>query len=156
MLSAEKSANDSAQSPAWRRKPSPATRRASDSRSERASPAKTSGGWRRSSASAASSAAASGQSGCCSAAERRASSSGSQSETGSQHGVQRGSEVRAGGALAPTALDRAALAHLLELLLRLRLLGEQGGLDPVEEPLEPADELGLRDAQLRLASASRS
>ena len=42
-------------------------------------------------------------------------------------------------------------AHLFELPLRLHLLREQRGLDPVEEPFEPADELGLRDAQLALA-----
>ena len=47
-------------------------------------------------------------------------------------------------------LERAALAHLLELALGLHLLGEQRGLDAVEQAFEPADELGLRDAQLRL------
>ena len=44
MLTAEKSANDSAQSPACSRKPRPADTCASDSRSWRASPANTSGG----------------------------------------------------------------------------------------------------------------
>ena len=39
-------------------------------------------------------------------------------------------------------------AHLLQLLLRGHLLGEQGRLDAVEEPLEPTDQLRLRDAQL--------
>src|SRR5207244_8916916 len=122
----------------------------SDSRNDRASPAKTRGGWRRSSTSAASSAAGSGQSGCCSAGRER-QLAGSQSETGSNTGLipTQGSEVGARGALAPTALDRAALAHLLELALRLGLLGEERGLDAVEESFEPADELGLRDAQLR-------
>ena len=48
-------------------------------------------------------------------------------------------------------LERAPLAHLLELALRLHLLREQRGLDAVEETFEPADELGLRDAQLGVA-----
>ena len=38
--------------------------------------------------------------------------------------------------------------HLLELLAGGHLLGEQGGLDAVEQALEPADQLGLGDAQL--------
>ena len=40
------------------------------------------------------------------------------------------------------------LLHLLQLLASGHLLGEQGGLDPVEQAFEPPDELGLRDAQL--------
>ena len=40
------------------------------------------------------------------------------------------------------------VAHLVELLAGGHLLGEEGGLDAVEEPLEPAHELGLGDAQL--------
>src|SRR5262249_40087851 len=67
------------------------------------------------------------------------------------------SEVRAGrltriaAARSTTELERAAAAaHLLELLLRLHLLGEQRGLDAVEQALEPADELRLRNAQLAL------
>ena len=43
-----------------------------------------------------------------------------------------------------------AAAHLLELRTRGHLLGEQRGLDAVEEALEPADELGLGDPQLGL------
>ena len=43
-----------------------------------------------------------------------------------------------------------AAAHLLELGARGHLLGEQRGLDAVEEALEPADELGLGDPQLGL------
>src|SRR5205085_5599902 len=66
-----------------------------------------------------------------------------------------GLEVRAGrtlaGFAAPADLEGLAAAHLLELLLGHRLLGEEGGLDPVEETLEPADELRLRDPQLGLA-----
>jgi hypothetical protein len=42
-------------------------------------------------------------------------------------------------------------AHLLELVARRHLLGEQRGLDAVEQALEPADELGLGDAQLGVA-----
>src|SRR4051812_35531364 len=39
-------------------------------------------------------------------------------------------------------------AHLLELRAGRHLLGVDRGLDAVEEPLEPADELGLRDPEL--------
>ena len=45
---------------------------------------------------------------------------------------------------------RWQLAHLLELLAGGDLLGEQRGLDAVEQALEPADELGLGDPQLAL------
>ena len=45
---------------------------------------------------------------------------------------------------------------LLELLAGRHLLGEQRGLDAVEQALEPADELGLGDAQLGLASGVSS
>ena len=44
MLSAEKSSNDSAQSPAWRRNALPAATSASDACNDRDSPANTSGG----------------------------------------------------------------------------------------------------------------
>jgi hypothetical protein len=37
-------------------------------------------------------------------------------------------------------------SHLLQLRSRSHLLGEQSGLDAVEQPLEPADQLGLGDA----------
>ena len=43
-----------------------------------------------------------------------------------------------------------AAAHLLELRARRHLLGEQRRLDAVEQPLEPADQLRLGDAQLGL------
>ncbi len=43
------------------------------------------------------------------------------------------------------------LAHLLELLTGRDLLGEQRRLDAVEQPLEPADELGLGDPELAVA-----
>ncbi len=50
------------------------------------------------------------------------------------------------------ALPRRQLApHLLELLAGLHLLREQRGLDAVEQSLEPADELRLRDPQLGIA-----
>src|SRR3954454_1980068 len=45
---------------------------------------------------------------------------------------------------------QTASLQLLELRLRGRLLREHRGLDPVEQTLEPADELRLRDAELRL------
>src|SRR5919112_568030 len=43
---------------------------------------------------------------------------------------------------------RQATAHLLELRPGRHLLGHQRGLDALEQALEPADELGLRDPQL--------
>ncbi len=39
-------------------------------------------------------------------------------------------------------------AHLLQLLARGHLLGEQRGLDAVEQPFQPADQLRLCDPQL--------
>src|ERR1700728_1355233 len=42
----------------------------------------------------------------------------------------------------------ALLAHLLELRACRHLLSEQCGLDPVEQPFQPADQLRLRDPQL--------
>ena len=54
---------------------------------------------------------------------------------------------------------QCAAAHLLELGAGGHLLGEQRGLDAVEEALQPADQLRLRDAQLgvggRVALAER-
>jgi hypothetical protein len=64
MPSAVNALNDSAQSPAWSRNALPFATRPSDSVSERASPANTSGGKPPSSVSTALSAPASGQSGC--------------------------------------------------------------------------------------------
>ncbi len=43
------------------------------------------------------------------------------------------------------------MRHLLELLADGHLLGEQRRLDAVEQALQPADELGLGDAQLGFA-----
>src|SRR5262245_42312674 len=64
------------------------------------------------------------------------------------------SEVLAGaGALGPAGAGRqATLPHLRELAagLSFHLLGEHGGLDALEEPLQPTDELRLRDADLGL------
>ncbi len=154
MLSAENSANDSAQSPACRRKPLPSDdarelvpQRARLAREhERRQRAQlvergVERGRRR-----ATPAAAPPGSG--------ASSVGSQSRFGKRlrcgHALsRRPAEVRAGRAVA--RLEGAPLAHLLELLLGLHLLGEQRRLDAVEEPFEPADELRLRDAQLGVA-----
>ena len=45
---------------------------------------------------------------------------------------------------------RQGAAHLLQLRAGGHLLGVDRGLDAVEEPLEPADQLGLRDPQLGL------
>src|SRR4029079_6548053 len=41
-------------------------------------------------------------------------------------------------------------AHLLELRASGHLLGVDRGLDAVEQALEPADQLGLRDPELRI------
>ena len=46
---------------------------------------------------------------------------------------------------------RERAAHLLQLTPGRHLLGEQRGLDAVEQALQPADQLGLRDPQLGLA-----
>ena len=93
------------------------------------------------------------------AAARRgsaASSSGSQSSSATtaartSQSALRGRRRAVRPAVGLPELEGAPLAHLLELLLRLHLLGEQRRLDAVEEAFEPADELGLRDAQLGFA-----
>ena len=46
---------------------------------------------------------------------------------------------------------KAPLAHDLELVLGGHLLGEEGGLNAVEQPLEPSHELGLGHPQLGFA-----
>ena len=48
-----------------------------------------------------------------------------------------------------------ALAHLLQLLAGRHLLGEQRGLDAVEQPFQPADQLRLRDAQFGVRRDAR-
>src|SRR5215471_6420715 len=141
MASAENPWNDSAQSPPTSRKARPSCAAARASVRVRASPAKTRGGRVRSSAQARSSASPSGHSGCCSATRSR-HDAGDQPESKSS-AVDTGSEVAARPRLVAEPLgrlDRPPAAHLLELLLGGRLLGEEGGLDPVEEALEPADE----------------
>src|SRR4051794_8149489 len=77
----------------------------------------------------------------------------------------RRSEVHAAGVVAGSLLavlvlavpgprrhpaGRKRPAHLLELRACRHLLGVDRRLDAVEETLEPADQLGLRDAQLGL------
>src|SRR3984957_9834086 len=61
-------------------------------------------------------------------------------------GARTGSAGSAGpaGARGQTAL----LAHLLELAAGGHLLSEQRGLNPVEQPFQPADQLRLGDTQL--------
>src|SRR3954452_19712624 len=149
MALAEKAPKASAQSPACSTNALPSLARASDSVSERASPANTSGGTDASSSVTSTSDA--GQSGCCAMSWSRQE----RGLHGCSVGALIGSEVRPGRALtglAPAAdLEGLAPAHLLELLLRHRLLGEQRRLDPVEETFEPTDELSLRDPQLGLA-----
>ena len=65
-----------------------------------------------------------------------------------------GLEVRTRRALAglaaATDLERLPAAHLLELLLGHRLLGEERRLDAVEQAFEPADELRLGDPQFAI------
>ena len=76
-------------------------------------------------------------------------------ETRSARGTGR---TRRGSCCAPVLAVRrlrvlrqqTATLQLLELRLRGRLLGEHRRLDPVEETLEPADELCLRDPELGL------
>src|SRR5699024_6612463 len=46
-------------------------------------------------------------------------------------------------------------AHRFELVLREHLLGHERGLDPVEQALQPADELRMRDPDLRLGGSLR-
>ena len=67
MVTAEKSPNDSAQSPAWSRNPRPAATSASVACRLRASPANTSGGIPPSRSRTSRARSASGHSGCCSA-----------------------------------------------------------------------------------------
>ena len=49
---------------------------------------------------------------------------------------------------------RERAAHLLELGAGGHLLGVDRGLDAVEQPLEPADQLRLRDPQLGLGGSA--
>ena len=117
----------------------------------RASPANTSGGTSRSVASAV---RARRRRASRAAARRgaRASCRGSTAACGTASLAQgpavltgtRSARRRRGGCSMRTP------AHLVELALRRGLLREQGGLDAVEQTLEPADELGLGEAQLRL------
>ena len=62
-----------------------------------------------------------------------------------------GRSAPAGPGLGDACWARREFAHLLELLARGQLLGEQGGLDAVEQSFEPPDELGLGDAEFALA-----
>ena len=54
-------------------------------------------------------------------------------------------------AVARGMAGRQRPAHLLQLRAGRHLLGEQRGLDAVEQPLQPADQLGLGDPQLGVA-----
>ena len=75
-------------------------------------------------------------------------------EGGGGGGLTRSLEVLAPGLVrrrAPAGVGapgEPAAPELLELRARGHLLREQRGLDPVEQALEPSDELGLRDADL--------
>src|ERR1700752_4853789 len=63
-----------------------------------------------------------------------------------------GSEVGAGGGPPVLGAGREApLAHLLELGPGRHLLGEERGLDALEQSLQPSHQLGLGNAQLALA-----
>src|SRR4051794_19478176 len=118
MALAENALNASAQSPAWRTNAFPSLASASDSVSERASPANTSGGTAASSWVTAAS-GASGHSGCW-AAEWSRQERGLQGCSVRSGSVIESSEVRAGWAFAGdaalTGLQGLAAAHLLELL----------------------------------------
>src|SRR5664280_1017353 len=64
-------------------------------------------------------------------------------------GRRAGSEVGAGSTYGRIAAARQrSLAHLVELGTGGDLLGHQGGLDPVEEALEPTDQLCMGDPEL--------
>ena len=58
--------------------------------------------------------------------------------------------------LAGLAAGRQRPAHLLQLGAGRHLLGEQRGLDAVEQTLQPADQLRLGDPQLGVASGAAS
>ena len=157
---AEKS-NDSAQSPACRSTARPSATAVSESRSARASPAKTSGGSRRSRSRAPSSASGSGHSGCWAAGTGppRAGRPGRVASERRDRQRSRSSKLCSGGYRywpmpGPCGLlagGQGPPAHLLQLLLGRHLLRHHRGLDAVEEALQPAHQLGLGDAQLRLA-----
>ena len=68
-----------------------------------------------------------------------------------QVGARAGARVRAVVVIVVVRdTGRQRAAHLLQLGAGRHLLGEQGRLDPVEETFEPADQLGLRDAEFGL------
>ncbi len=79
---------------------------------------------------------------------------GPQAQTGAARGGQDLS-ARTDDDLAAAGTSRQRATHLLQLGARSHLLGEQRGLDAVEHTFQPADELGLRDAQLGLGWARR-
>src|SRR5690606_25868810 len=76
---------------------------------------------------------------------RRVRSPGSQVLAGASGRVVAAAVARVDGLQAGR---QRALAHLLQLGAGGHLLGEQRGLDAVEQALQPTDQLGLRDAQL--------
>ena len=164
MASAENTSNDSAQSPAWSRKPSPRgygrevsvnltglarehERRERPQLGERGVERARVGPVRLLAGRAAPPAVG----GPVGAEHRSGADADRVSLRGSRSAVRRWAAGHAG----PVPGSSARAAHLVELLLRRRLLGEEGRLDAVEQALEPADELGLGEAQLRLASAHR-
>ena len=72
---------------------------------------------------------------------------------GVRHPVEsRRSEIRAGALVGPApaaTVGRSELGpHRLQLVLGRHLLGEEHGLHPLHQALEPADELGLGDLEL--------
>ena len=62
-----------------------------------------------------------------------------------------GCPARPPGTAGPAGSAGRPPAHLLQLQPGRHLLGDQRRLDAVEQPLQPADQLGLRDPQLGLA-----
>src|SRR5580765_1721040 len=66
-------------------------------------------------------------------------------------GTLRQTGSRSGAAPATQRPGGQGSSHLLQLGLGGHLLGDERGLDPVEEALEPADQLGLGDPQLGIA-----
>ena len=63
-------------------------------------------------------------------------------------------EVRAGSPHVAVAPGQRPLPHLVELGPGRHLLGDQRRLDPVEQPFEPSDQLGVGDAELGLRETS--
>ena len=158
MASAENAPNDSAQSPARSRNARPSQAAASDSRSD----ARLAGEHERREARAARRAPRRARRGPASRVAgrpaRRASSSGrplGRQSSAVLIDLQVTARRSALGMRSPGPPRARGGGASRRAGSGPRLLGEQGRLDAVEQSFEPADELGLREPQLRLGRASR-